>query len=69
MARAKKDVQEIIDQLEAQGWAVTSGKRNPHWKCVAPNGRGVVFMASTPSDYRSLLNTKAHLRRLGAVLK
>jgi hypothetical protein len=26
-------------------------------------------MASTPSDYRSLLNTKAHLRRLGAVLK
>jgi len=66
----KKDIQDVIRQLEAQGWVVTqAGKRNCHWRCQAPDGRGLVFMSSSPSDRRSLLNAKAQLRRLGANLK
>ena len=68
MAKRKKDIQEIIRQLEAQGWVVTASRGSGHWRCEAPGGRGIVFMSATPSDYRSLRNTKGHLRRLGAKL-
>lgn len=68
MTSAKQEIQKIISQLRAQGWIVTLGKRSGHWKCVAPGGTGIVFMPSTPSDTRSLKNTKGRLRRLGAQL-
>lgn len=66
--KANKDVQEIINALRAQGWEVTGGGTR-HWKCKAPGGKGLVFMSTSPSDYRSLRNSKAELRRLGAILK
>jgi hypothetical protein len=36
--------------------------RNNHLKVTLPNGR-FVFMASTPSDRRNALNTRAQIRR------
>jgi hypothetical protein len=65
----KKEVTEIIRQLESQGWTVTKGKRSGHWKAMAPGGNGIAYFPGTPSDWRSVANTKSRLRQLGATIK
>jgi predicted RNA binding protein YcfA (HicA-like mRNA interferase family) len=63
----KRDVQQLVRKLEDQGWAVvlTGGG---HLKATPPGGGAPVFMPATPSDWRSLKNSTALLRRRGAVL-
>lgn len=58
----------MIRELRAQGWTVTQAKRSGHWKALAPDGKGISHFPGTPGDGRSLANTKAQLRRMGAVL-
>lgn len=50
-----------------QGWTVT---RRPagHLRFQSPDGKHLYFMGSTPSDYRSVRNARAALRRMGADL-
>lgn len=55
---------EILAQLDAQGftWRRTS---KGHVMVYAPDGRSVATLPGTPSDYRSLKNAIAALRRAG----
>jgi len=59
-----KDLRKLIKELEAQGFTVEVGKKNPH-PVVRKNGVRVATLASTPSDARSWKNGIAALRRAG----
>ena len=59
-----KEVKDLIRSLRKQGWTVEQ-TRNNHWKATAPTGGQPEYIASTPSDHRSLKNTVARLKRLG----
>lgn len=61
-----KDVRQLIVQLEKAGCTVTLS-RNSHVK-VFHRGRLVTVMSSSPSDARTLRNTRAALRREGVTL-
>lgn len=64
MADCKKDVRQIIELCQQHGWRVRHGK---HWIVYSPiAGKRPVFIGSTPSDHRALLNIRARLRRAGA---
>jgi hypothetical protein len=57
----KREVIELLREAEEHGWRVRLTKRG-HWRLQHPTG-GLVFAPSTPSDWRSVKNTAAHLRR------
>jgi len=59
----KKDMQRLVKAAENAGWMVSRTKKN-HLKFKAPTG-ATVIAASTPSDHRSVMNTRAELRRHG----
>lgn len=62
----KRDLKQMLDRLEQQGWTIERRHNNHLW-LVGPSGQRVTS-ASTPSCYRGLLNLRAKLRREGAVL-
>ena len=61
---ATKEVRELLAKLKAQGWRVEPTKRG-HFAAYAPSGRGIVHIAGTPGDVRSLKKTVSQLRRFG----
>lgn len=61
---SKKDVQGLIKNLKDQGFTVEKTKSS-HWKVFHPKMDGVTFLASTPSDRRSLANNIRDLRKIG----
>lgn len=63
---SNKEVRELIEEALRQGWRcerLASG----HWKCLAPDGVGIVWIAGTPSDHRWKRNTVAQMKRHGFV--
>lgn len=60
-----KEVTDLVKELRRQGWEVEKRKSN-HIKATPPSGKGCVFFPCTPSDWRSLKNTKAKLKEMGA---
>jgi hypothetical protein len=56
----KKELKVMLSQARADGWLV-SMTRGSHWRLQY--GSTVMFMASTPSDRRSLLNFGSQMRR------
>lgn len=60
-----KEVKQLIDQAECQGWNVVPTKKG-HYKWLSPLG-AFFFSASTPSDHRALLNIKRDLKRHGFI--
>jgi hypothetical protein len=60
----KKQIRELIRIAEAQGWEVTP-TNSSHLRWRGPEGHGLVFTPSTPSDWRSIKNATAQLRRAG----
>jgi hypothetical protein len=58
-----KDMRKLIRQAEAQGWVVKYGGGG-HLKFLAPGG-GIVVSPGTASDYRSMRNHVALMKRLG----
>lgn len=61
-----KEYKEIIRELERQGWRLVRGTR--HWKAFPPDKKKpMVTIPGTPSDYRSIKNTIAQLRRSGFI--
>lgn len=58
-----REVTDLVATLEAQGFRVVRRKR--HWMVYARSGNGMVTMPISPSDVRSMKNTKAQLRRIG----
>lgn len=60
----KRKVGELIKSAQAQGWTAERGSGG-HWKLLAPDGKGVVFVAYSPSDQRAVKNTISMMRRYG----
>jgi len=58
------DLQSLIRTAQRQGWSVQL-RRGGHLAWKSPSGDGVVFSASSPSDWRAQLNLRASLRRAG----
>lgn len=60
-------LQELLHAAERQGCRVERG-RNCHYKIFPPSG-GMIVASSTPSDYRSIKDVEARLRRAGIVVR
>jgi hypothetical protein len=65
MKDQRKKIEELVAAVEKQGWTASNTGR--HWRVVSPAGK-IVFLPSTPSEYRSVKNARALLRRCGAKL-
>lgn len=60
----RADVRLLLEAAWAQGaWVVLGG--NDHFKIFPDNGNRMVPIPQTPSDYRTLKNKRAQLRRAG----
>ena len=57
------DLRRLLKAAERAGATVTR-RANNHYRIAIPGGP-VVFTSSSPSDHRTLLNTRAALRRAG----
>jgi hypothetical protein len=61
-----KEMKQLVKQIEANGYTVVQSGRN-HLKVKNEAGGTVATMPGTPSDHRSILNTRAQMRRLGVL--
>lgn len=58
----KKDQQQLQREYEARGWTIErTGNNHLRWK--PPGGGQPIFSSATPSEWRSLKNLRARLRR------
>lgn len=57
-----KDLRRLLQRAERAGAVVDKTGRG-HLKLTVPGRPGVVFMASSPSDYCSVSNAHAQLRK------
>lgn len=65
---ARKEIRELLGQIEAAGGTVKPSCNKPgHFK-VYLDGRFIGGISGTPSDYRSTKNEIARLRRRGLPL-
>ena len=63
----RRDVKELVEWAQSLGWKMVDGdNRRPHHMLEHPNGTRVTF-PKTPSDWRSLENTRAQIRRASGV--
>jgi predicted alpha/beta-fold hydrolase len=62
----KREHRDIMTAIESQGWSVIVTPKN-HLRFESPTGRRV-FHSGTSSDWRSILNLKAQLRRAGLTI-
>lgn len=58
-----KDYRPLVKAAKKAGWILRPKKR--HLLLESPDGATLVGFPGTPSDHRSLLNTRAELRRAG----
>jgi hypothetical protein len=63
----RKEVKELLREAERQGWRVE--RRSRHYMLFAPDGKGKVTIASTPSTPRAITHSVARMRRYGFVWK
>lgn len=57
----RKEMKKLCRSLKKRGWTIGQ-TRNQHVKLIAPWGE-TIFAASSPSDYRSIKNLRALIRR------
>lgn len=62
----KKELQELIQEAERQGWRAVRTQKG-HWALYAPDGRTIVHLAGTPSDWRAIHNAISRMRRAGFI--
>jgi len=58
-----KDYRQMLQPFLALGFRLEPRRRSTHMAVLDPAGRIVTVLPCTPSDHRSLLNTRAELRR------
>ncbi|MBE4789957.1 hypothetical protein [Streptomyces caniscabiei] len=61
---SSKDTEQLLDELRSQGFEVRIGGSG-HYRVKSPGGQ-TTTIPKTPATRRSLANTKASLRRIGA---
>lgn len=59
-----KDTEQLLDAVRRQGFAVRLGGSG-HYRVTGPDGRATT-VPKTPATWRSLRNSRARLRRIGA---
>lgn len=64
--RLRDGWKDLADAARAAGWEITR-TRGGHFRWQPPEGPPI-FVASTPSDWRAISNTRAMLKRAGVVL-
>jgi hypothetical protein len=62
----KRELEQLLNEARALGATVTK-TRSGHYRVLVPGG-GIVICPRTPSDWRSVLNTRADLRKAGLAL-
>lgn len=62
--RVPKDFDLLVDQALAEGWTLARTGKG-HLKLVAPDGKGAVYFANSPSDNRARHRFRTTLRRAG----
>lgn len=65
MKLKNKDLTVLVRKAKSQGWTITY-TGGGHLKWVSPTGE-IVFSSSTPSDTRTLKNTKQQLKMRGFI--
>ena len=63
MMGCNKEMGTLIDQYLQLGWTAENPRRGGHVKMRSPRKRLLVVCAKTPSDRRTVQNTRALLRR------
>lgn len=58
-----KEYRRLLEPFLRRGFTLQERRRNTHIAVLDPSGRLVTMLPSTPSDHRSLMNTRAELRR------
>ncbi|QNL30197.1 hypothetical protein SEA_MARIOKART_70 [Gordonia phage Mariokart] len=61
---SNREVKDLIREIEQAGGEIRRSKRNAHLK-VYLNGNLIGTISATPSDWRSIKNSRAQLRRNG----
>lgn len=57
-----KEINWLMAELVREGWIFSRGR---HGKLRRPDRSSFVTIPSTPSDHRSLMNLRCHIRRTG----
>lgn len=60
----QKELRQLLREARRQGWRVERTKKG-HYKLWPPDGGPPEILPGTPSDWRSLKNAIARLRRRG----
>lgn len=60
----RSDISRLTKQAVEQGFTVERSKSG-HWKITNPNTGRMVFIPSTPSDWRAVLNAASTLKKIG----
>ena len=58
----------VIEKAWAQGWWCKASKKG-HVKLYSPDGRYIVTLPSSPSDFRGIRNARQLLKKYGLDLK
>lgn len=62
----RKDLQDLLNEARAAGFDVPDKpERSGHYRITPPGGGKKITCPCTPSDWRTLLNLRAQLRREG----
>lgn len=59
----KREVKELVRELEDKGWRVIIAQNNHH-KAFHPDGEHMIVFANTPSDHRAIKNIRAMVKRI-----
>lgn len=57
---SKRDVADLLDEARDLGFDVSRAAR--HWRLALPGGP-TLFVCKTPSDHRSVANSRAQMKR------
>jgi len=63
-----RDLDTMLEAAWNAGWWAARKKGQSHVKCYSPDGQRMVTVASTPSDHRTIPNTRSAFRRAGLKL-
>jgi hypothetical protein len=58
---SRRDMEDLLE--EARGLGFTVERASKHWRLRPPGTGEIIFCPTTPSDHRSVANTRALIKR------